>query len=148
MPVATPHTRPVPERSVPEKSVLEKYMRAASRALLALALAIPAGTARAQVQQNDPNAANASFALQSQIRTLNQQRVTDFNTLNQSIQRNAQSEPYGAYLPYRGLRGGLHGEFHGGFHGVHAGRRIGRPVGRLGPVTRGGGINTSVCIGC
>ena len=50
-------------------------MRPASRALLALALALPAGAAQAQVQQNDPNAANASFALQGQIRALNQQRV-------------------------------------------------------------------------
>ncbi|MBE7248188.1 MAG: hypothetical protein INR63_24855 [Actinomycetospora chiangmaiensis] len=104
-------------------------MRLASRALLALALALPAGTAWAQVQQNDPNAANASFALQSQIRTLNQQRVTDYNTLNQSIQRNAQFQPYGPYLPYRG---------------VH----VGRHIGRHGIVPRGGGVNTSVCIGC
>ena len=65
-------------------------MRPASRALLALALALPAGAAQAQVQQNDPNAANASFALQGQIRALNQQRVSDFNTLNQTIQRNVQ----------------------------------------------------------
>ena len=104
-------------------------MRAASRALLALALALPAGAARAQVQQNDPNAANASFALQSQIRTLNQQRVTDFNTLNQTIQRNVQFEPYGGYVPYRGVR-------------------VGRHIGRHGIVRRGGGVNTSVCIGC
>ena len=62
-------------------------MRAFPRAFLALALALPAGAARAQVQPNDPNAANASFALQSQIRTLNQQRVSDYNTLNQQFQR-------------------------------------------------------------
>lgn len=104
-------------------------MRAVSRALLALALALPAGTAWAQVQQNDPNAANASFALQSQIRTLNQQRVTDFNTLNQTLQRNVQYEPYGPYLPYRGVHGGRHSGRHGG-------------------IRRGGGVNTSVCIGC
>jgi hypothetical protein len=108
-------------------------MRAASRALLALALALPAGTARAQVQQNDPNAANASFALQSQIRTLNQQRVTDFNTLNQSIQRNVQFEAFGPVLPYRGV------------HGGHPGAR---QPGTRGLVRRGGGINTSVCTGC
>ena len=112
-------------------------MRAASRALLALALALPAGTAWAQVQQNDPNAANASFGLQSQIRTLNQQRVTDFNTLNQSIQRNVQFEPYAPYLPGRGLYGGR-----------HAGAHIGRHLSRDGIVRRGGGINTSVCTGC
>ena len=112
-------------------------MRAASRALLVLALALPAGTAWAQVQQNDPNAANAAFALQGQIRTLNQQRVTDFNTLNQTIQRNVQFDPYGPGLPYRGLRGGLHG-----------GVRVGRHGGRHGVVPRGGGVNTSVCIGC
>jgi hypothetical protein len=104
-------------------------MRAASRALLVLALALPAGAARAQVQQNDPNAANASFALQGQLRALNQQRVTDFNTLNQTIQRNVQYEPLGPYLPYRGVR-------------------VGRHVGRYGVVRRGGGVNTSVCIGC
>ncbi|GJE12851.1 MULTISPECIES: hypothetical protein [Methylobacterium] len=105
-------------------------MRAASRALLALALALPAGAASAQVQQNDPNAANASFALQSQIRTLNQQRVTDFNTLNQTIQRNVQYAPVGPYVPYRGVYGGRHGGRHG--------------IARRG----GGGVNTSVCIGC
>ncbi|MGH1573858.1 hypothetical protein ACRAWG_28445 [Methylobacterium sp. P31] len=104
-------------------------MRAVSRALLALALALPAGSAWAQVQQTDPNAANASFALQSQIRTLNQQRVTDFNTLNQAIQRNVQYDPLGPYLPYRG---------------VH----VGRHIGRHGVVRRGGGVNTRVCIGC
>lgn len=81
-------------------------MRPASRALLALALALPAGAAQAQVQQNDPNAANASFALQGQIRALNQQRVSDFNTLNQTIQRNVQFESFGPVLPYRGIRGG------------------------------------------
>ena len=74
-------------------------MRAASRALLALALALPAGAARAQVQQNDPNAANASFALQGQLRAFNQQRVTDYNTLNQSIQRNVQFGASGPALP-------------------------------------------------
>ncbi|MEE7489020.1 hypothetical protein [Methylobacterium oryzae] len=108
-------------------------MRAASRALLALALAFPAGTAGAQVQQNDPNAANASFALQGQIRSLNQQRVSDFNTLNQTIQRNAQFDPVGPYLPYRGVHGGVY---------------RGRHLGRHGVVRRGGGLNTSVCIGC
>ncbi|WP_267427137.1 hypothetical protein [Methylobacterium sp. GC_Met_2] len=108
-------------------------MRAASRVLLVLALALPAGTAWAQVQQNDPNAANASFALQSQIRTLNQQRVTDFNTLNQSIQRNVQFESFGPVLPYRGVYGGRPGARQPGTHGF---------------VRRGGGINTSVCTGC
>ena len=112
-------------------------MRAASRALLALALALPAGTARAQVQQNNPDAANASFALQSQIRTLNQQRVTDYNTLNQSIQRNVQFESFGPVLPYRGLYGGR-----------HVGRQPGHHGGARCFVRRGGGINTSVCTGC
>ncbi|MFF9553839.1 hypothetical protein [Methylobacterium fujisawaense] len=107
-------------------------MRPASRALLALALALPAGAAQAQVQQNDPNAANASFALQGQIRALNQQRVSDFNTLNQTIQRNVQFESFGPVLPYRGIRGGVHGGRHLGRHG--GGRR--------------GGVNTGVCIGC
>ncbi|MBA9066082.1 hypothetical protein PQI07_24060 [Methylobacterium sp. 092160098-2] len=107
-------------------------MRPASRALLALALALPVGAAQAQVQQNDPNAANASFALQGQIRALNQQRVSDFNTLNQTIQRNVQFESFGPVLPYRGIRGGVHGGRHLGRHG--GGRR--------------GGVNTGVCIGC
>ncbi len=107
-------------------------MRPASRALLALALALPAGAAQAQVQQNDPNAANASFALQGQIRALNQQRVSDFNTLNQTIQRNVQFESFGPVLPYRGIRGGVRGGRHLGRHG--GGRR--------------GGVNTGVCIGC
>ncbi|MGT2478461.1 hypothetical protein ACU4GR_05225 [Methylobacterium oryzae CBMB20] len=98
-------------------------MRAASRALLALALAFPAGTAGAQVQQNDPNAANASFALQGQIRSLNQQRVSDFNTLNQTIQRNAQFDPVGPYLPYRGVHGGVQGPPPRPPRGRAAGRR-------------------------
>ncbi|MBP29789.1 hypothetical protein [Methylobacterium sp.] len=111
-------------------------MRPASRALLALALALPAGAAQAQVQQNDPNAANASFALQGQIRALNQQRVSDFNTLNQTIQRNVQFESFGPVLPYRGIRGGVHGGRHLGRHG--GGRRGGVNM----------GVNTGVCIGC
>lgn len=111
-------------------------MRAASRALLVLALALPASSARAQVQQNDPNAANASFALQGQIRSLNQQRVSDFNTLNQTIQRNVQFESFGPVLPYRGIRGGVHGGRHLGRHGG----------GRRGGVNTG--VNTGVCIGC
>jgi hypothetical protein len=95
------------------------------------------GAARAQVQQNDPNAANASLALQSQIRTLNQQRVTDFNTLNQSIQRNVQFAPYAAPLPYRGVYGG------------RVDHHAGRSLGHRGSARRiGGGVNTSVCIGC
>ena len=108
-------------------------MRAASRTLLVLALALPSGAAWAQVQQNDPNAANAAFALQSQIRTLNQQRVTDYNTLNQTIQRNVQFDSFGPTLPYRGVYRGLPG---------------GRQIGRHGVVRRGGGVNTGVCIGC
>ncbi len=111
-------------------------MRPASRALLALALALPVGAAQAQVQQNDPNAANASFALQGQIRALNQQRVSDFNTLNQTIQRNVQFESFGPVLPYRGIRGGVHGGRHLGRHG--GGRRSGVNT----------GVNTGVCIGC
>ncbi|MCJ2069254.1 hypothetical protein MKK75_10655 [Methylobacterium sp. J-030] len=116
-------------------------MRAAPRALLALALALPAGTAWAQVQQNDPNAANASFALQSQIRTLNQQRVTDYNTLNQSIQRNVQFESFGPVVPYRGVYGGRPS-------GYIVGHPVGRQRGAHGLVRRGGGLNTSVCTGC
>ena len=102
-------------------------MRALTRACLVLALAVPAGAARAQVQPNDPNAANASFALQSQFRTLNQQRVTDYNTLNQQFQRNVQFQPHGPY------------------HGVYGLRRAGRTGIVRSPR---GGFNSSVCIGC
>ncbi|MCJ2143988.1 hypothetical protein [Methylobacterium sp. E-066] len=102
-------------------------MRALARAFLVLALALPAGAAWAQVQPNDPNAANSSFALQSQIRTLNQQRVSDYNTLNQQFQRNVQYQPYGPY------------------YGAYGGRRVGRHGIARAPR---GGLNTSVCIGC
>ncbi|MDP4005565.1 hypothetical protein [Methylobacterium sp. NEAU K] len=102
-------------------------MRAARRAFLALVLALPGGAAWAQVQPNDPNAANASFGLQSQIRTLNQQRVSDFNTLTMRIQRNVQYQPQ---VPYHGLYGGRRA----GRHGVVRSPR--------------GGFNTRVCIGC
>ena len=93
---------------------------------LALALALAAGPAAAQVQQNDPNAANASLARQSDTRALQQQRVTDFNTLNMQVQRNVQYRPHepagGTYGPRRGGRRAA-GRGHGGF-------------------------NTGVCIGC
>ncbi len=72
----------------------------------AVALALWTGPAAAQVQQMNPNAANESFGLQSQFRTLNQQRVSDFNTLNMQAQRNVQFSPGpvypGAYGPSDG----------------------------------------------
>jgi hypothetical protein len=89
---------------------------------LALMLALAAAPAAAQVQQNDPNAANASLARQSETRALQQQRVSDFNTLNMQAQRNVQYRPHapaGGYVPR--VRGGRRG--HGGF-------------------------NTGVCVGC
>ena len=105
-------------------------MRAASRAALGtliVALALPAGPALAQVQQHDPNAANASLARQSDMRTLQQQRTSDFNTLNMQAQRNVQYRPD---LPY----GGIHGLRRGGV--------------RQSGVRHRGGFNTGVCIGC
>ncbi|MCJ2010934.1 hypothetical protein [Methylobacterium sp. J-076] len=93
----------------------------------AVILGLLAGPASAQVQQLNPNAANESFAVQSQFRSLNQQRTSDFNTLSMQAQRNVQFNPspgfYGP-LPRHGHRG------------VRAFR------------SRGGGINTSVCTGC
>lgn len=90
-------------------------------------LAVPTGAALAQVQQNDPNAANASLARQSDMRILQQQRTSDFNTLNLQAQRNVQYRPDEPYQGVRGLR--RDGSRHGG-------------------VRYRGGFNTSVCVGC
>lgn len=106
-------------------------MRAVSRTALGVfavaTLALPAGPALAQVQQDNPNAANASLARQSDMRILQQQRTSDFNTLNMQAQRNVQYRPD---APYQGVRG----------------PRLGR--GRHGGVRSRGGFNTGVCVGC
>lgn len=93
---------------------------------LAAALALTATAADAQVQQNDPNAANASLARQGEVRAMNQARVSNFNTLNMRIQRNVQFRPVETY-PYAGIRAYPRGRG----HGIHR-----------------GGLNTSICTGC
>lgn len=105
-------------------------MRAVPRAALGaliVAFALPTGAAVAQVQQSDPNAANASLARQSDMRALQQQRTSDFNTSNMQGQRNVQYRPDLAY-------GGIHGLRRGDGH--HEG------------VRPRGGFNTGVCVGC
>jgi hypothetical protein len=47
----------------------------------------------AQVQQNNPNAANQSMGLNSQMRTLQQEQTTQSNTLRMNIQRNEAATP-------------------------------------------------------
>ncbi len=91
-------------------------------------LALPTGADLSQVQQNDPNAANASLARQSDMRALQQQRTTDFNTLTMQAQRNVQYRPDEPY--YHGF-GGLR-----------------RGDGRPGRARARSGFNTGVCIGC
>lgn len=105
--------------------------RAALGGCLVAALALPAGAALAQVQQNDPNAANASLARQSDARAVQQQRVTDFNTLNMQAHRNVQYRP-GAFD-----------------HGADGLRRVGgRHGGGRGRGASRSGFNTGVCVGC
>lgn len=93
--------------------------------ILALALT-GAGPASAQVQQSNPNAANQSFAIQSQFRSLQQQQISNYNTLNMQAQRNVQFNPSPVYP---------------GEYGI-----VGRPVHR--GVRAHRGINTSICTGC
>ena len=105
---------------------MHRISRAALGSVL-WALALPTGAALAQVQQNDPNAANASLARQSDMRALQQQRTTDFNTLNMQAQRNVQYRPDEPYHGFGGLR---------------------RGYGRLSRAHPHGGFNTGVCVGC
>ncbi|MDP4023382.1 hypothetical protein Q8W71_12155 [Methylobacterium sp. NEAU 140] len=88
-------------------------------AALALTLALAAGDAAAQVQQNNPNAANESLARQSDMRILQQQRVSDFNILNMQAQRSVQyrpAPPGGAVYGYGLRRGSVrHGRVRSGF---------------------------------
>lgn len=95
---------------------------------LALGALACAGPATAQVQQSNPNAANQSFAIQSQFRSLQQQQTSDYNTLNMQAQRNVQFNPapYPGEYGYIGLRG-------------HRGGR---------PIRSHRGFNTSICTGC
>lgn len=55
--------------------------------------AIAATPARAQVQQNNPNAANQSMETSGQIRALRQEQTTQGNTLRMDIQRNQAATP-------------------------------------------------------
>ena len=92
-------------------------------ALGAALLGLTAGPALAQVQQSNPNAANESFALQSQFRSLNQQQTSQYNVLTMQQQRNVQFSPPAPYV--------------GGY-----------PVVRHGRFRAGHGLNTSICTGC
>lgn len=92
-----------------------------------LCFGLPAGPALAQVQPGNPNAANNSFALQSQFRSMNQQRTSDFNTLSMQVQRNVQFSPPAVVDP------GLYAPL--GWRGHRA-------------VGRRHGLNTSICTGC
>ena len=105
--------------------------------LCALALALAAGPASAQVQLGNPNAANESFAIQGQFRALQQQRTADFNTLNMQAQRNVQFTP-----SYQGFPNGLIARPR------HRGGRIGGVghVGRVGHTSRG--FDMGICTGC
>jgi len=94
-------------------------------ALGAALLGLTAGPALAQVQLSNPNAANESFALQSQFRTLNQQQTSQFNVLNMQAQRNVQFAPPAPFASgYPVVRHG---------HGSFKARR---------------GLNTNICTGC
>jgi hypothetical protein len=100
-------------------------------ALGALALALAAGPAAAQVQQFNPNAANESFAIQGQFRAQQQQRTADFNTLNMQAQRNVQFAP-----SYEGYPGGI----------VARPRFRGGRAGRASHAYRG--FDMGICTGC
>ncbi|MCJ2054734.1 hypothetical protein [Methylobacterium sp. J-070] len=66
------------------------------RRLLVASLCLSAATASpvlAQVQQNDPNAANRSLESSSQIRTLQQDQTTRNDMLRMDIQRNQAATP-------------------------------------------------------
>ena len=88
-------------------------------------LGLMAGPAFAQVQQSNPNAANESFALQSQFRTLNLQRSADSSIAAIQAQRNVQFAPPAP--------------FNGGYPIVRHGH---------GSFKAGRGLNTSICTGC
>lgn len=100
--------------------------------VLASAVTLAAGPASAQVQQNNPNAANESFAIQGQFRALNQQRTADFNTLNMQAQRNVQFTP--SYQGYPGAYGPV---FRSSRH---------RGAGRA--VRTGRSLDMGICTGC
>lgn len=102
-----------------------------SLALGALALTLAAGPAWAQVQPGNPNAANESFAIQGQFRAMQQQRTSDFNTLNMQAQRNVQFAP--SYQGYPGAYGPIARSRHrGGRHAVRGTR----------------GMDMGICTGC
>lgn len=58
-----------------------------------LGLAAAATPALAQVQQNNPNAANQSMENSGQVRALRQEQTTQSNTLRMDIQRNQAAAP-------------------------------------------------------
>lgn len=58
-----------------------------------LGLAAAATPALAQVQQNNPNAANRSMETSGQMRALRQEQTTQGNTLRMDIQRNQAATP-------------------------------------------------------
>ncbi|TXM95412.1 hypothetical protein FV223_00630 [Methylobacterium sp. WL116] len=89
--------------------------------------------ALSQVQQNDPNAANASFAYQGDMRALHQNNVSNYNTLNMQIQRGIQSN-----------RASYYGYLNSGI----AERSLSRGISRRSHIPTGRGFNSSVCIGC
>jgi hypothetical protein len=66
------------------------------RALLLAGLCLSSAVttpALAQVQQDNPNAANQSMGLNSQMRSLQQQQTTQSDTLRMNIQRNEAATP-------------------------------------------------------
>ncbi|GJD33181.1 hypothetical protein [Methylobacterium aerolatum] len=97
---------------------------------LTLAAASPAA---AQVQLGNPNAANSSFALQSQFRSQQLQSTSEFNTLNMQAQRNVQFAPSTQGFP--------------GAYGI-VGRSRHRAVGRVTRGTGHRGFDMGICTGC
>lgn len=71
-------------------------MRLLIAALTAASLGLAAAAATpalAQVQQNNPNAANQSMETSGQMRALRQEQTTQSNTLRMDIQRNQAATP-------------------------------------------------------
>ena len=101
-------------------------------ALGALAFVAAASPAAAQVQLGNPNAANSSFALQSQFRSQQLQNTAEFNTLNMQAQRNVQFAPSNQGYP--------------GAYGIIPRSRH-RAAGRL-PKGTHRGFDMGICTGC
>jgi hypothetical protein len=58
-----------------------------------LCMAALATPASAQVQQNNPNAANQSFEAESNMRSLQQEQTTQSDTLQMNSERNLSATP-------------------------------------------------------